>query len=114
TRYHGWQVQSRGDTIQSLLEKALSTFFGAAIRLTGSGRTDAGVHAFGQVANFFCEREPSLHRLKRGLNALTPEDISVKEVEIVPDTFNARRDARSRIYEYHILNRQTPSPFFLN
>ena len=114
THYHGWQIQSHGETIQSVLEKALATFFGNPIRLIGSGRTDAGVHALGQVANFFCEQEPSLHRLQRGLNALTPENITIKEVEIVPDAFNARRDARSRIYEYHILNRPSPSPFFLN
>ena len=114
THYHGWQIQSRGETVQLVLEKALATFFGSATRLIGSGRTDAGVHALGQVANFFCEQDPGLHRLQRGLNALTPEDITIKQVEIVPDAFNARRDARSRIYEYHVLNRPAPSPFFLH
>jgi tRNA pseudouridine38-40 synthase len=87
---------------------------GAATRITGSGRTDAGVHALGQVANFFTEKEFAPHRLRRGLNALTPLDITIKEVEIVADSFDARRDARSRVYEYHILNRPTPSPFYLN
>ena len=114
TRYHGWQIQSTGETIQSVLEKAVSIFFGKPTRIIGSGRTDAGVHALGQVANFFCDQEPDPHRLQRGLNALTPEDITIKEVTIVPDSFDARRDGRSRLYEYRILNRSTPSPFHLN
>jgi len=114
TNYHGWQFQANGETIQSVLEDAVSTFVGKATRLVGSGRTDAGVHALGQVANFFCDHAPDLRRLQRGLNAMTPEDVSVIDVEIVPDSFDARRDGRSRTYEYHILNRSTPSPFYLN
>jgi tRNA pseudouridine38-40 synthase len=114
TNYHGWQSQPAGETIQSILERAAAVFLGKPIRIIGSGRTDAGVHALGQVANFFCDQEPDLHRLQRGLNALTPEDISIKEVAIVPDSFDARRDGRSRVYEYRILNRSTPSPFHLN
>ena len=114
THYHGWQNQSNGETIQAVLESALSTFFGAPIRVTGSGRTDAGVHALGQVANFHAAKEFDRHRLLRGLNALTPPDITVKEAEAVPDSFDARRDGRARIYEYHILNRSMPSPFYLN
>ena len=114
TNYLGWQMQPNGPTIQSQLEQAVSTFFGVPTRVTGSGRTDAGVHALGQVVNFHCDREPHLHRLRRGLNALTPKDISIKEVDMVPDTFDARRDGRSRTYEYRILNRPTPSPFYLN
>jgi tRNA pseudouridine38-40 synthase len=114
TNYHGWQVQSNGETIQSVLERALSTFFGAPIRVTGSGRTDAGVHALGQVANFHAEKEFAQHRLLRGLNALTPPDITVKDAEAVPDSFDARRDGRARVYQYQILNRSMPSPFYLN
>ncbi len=114
TRYHGWQIQASGETIQAVLENAVSTFLGKATRITGSGRTDAGVHALGQVANFFSDRDLDSHKLQRGLNALTPQDITIKAVEIVPDSFDARRDGRSRIYEYHILNRSTPSPFHLN
>lgn len=113
TNYCGWQMQPNGPTIQSVLEEAVSTFFRAPIRVTGSGRTDAGVHALGQVVNFFCEREPDLYRLQRGLNALTPEDISIKDVQIMSDSFDARRDGRSRTYEYRILNRPSPSPFDL-
>ena len=113
TNYHGWQMQPNGPTIQSVLEQAVSTFFRVPTRVTGSGRTDAGVHAMGQVVNFFCNQEPDPHRLRRALNALTPKDISIKQVEIVPESFDARRDGRSRIYEYRILNRPTPSPFHL-
>ena len=114
TRYHGWQIQANGETIQAALERAVSTFLGKSTRITGSGRTDAGVHALGQVANFFSDQDLDLRKMRRGLNALTPEDVNIKEDEIVADTFDARRDGRSRIYEYHILNRPTLSPFYLN
>jgi tRNA pseudouridine38-40 synthase len=114
TNYHGWQIQTTGETIQSVLERAVSTFLRKSTRITGSGRTDAGVHALGQVVNFFSDKEYEPHRIRRALNALTPFDISIKEVAIVPDSFDARRDGRSRVYEYHILNRPTPSPFHLN
>jgi tRNA pseudouridine38-40 synthase len=114
TNYHGWQVQLNGETIQSALERAVSTFLGKATRVIGAGRTDAGVHALGQVANFFCDEAPDLHRLRRGLNALTPADITVLDVKIVPDFFDARRSGRSRVYQYYILNRPTPSPFYVN
>ncbi len=114
TRYHGWQIQASGETIQAVLERAVSTFVGKSTRITGSGRTDAGVHALGQVVNFLSDRDVDPHKMRRGLNALTPEDITIKEVEVVPDSFDARRDGRSRIYEYRIFNRSTPSPFYLN
>jgi tRNA pseudouridine38-40 synthase len=114
TNYHGWQIQTTGETIQSVLERAVSTFLRKSTRITGSGRTDAGVHALGQVVNFFSDKEYEPHRIRRALNALTPFDITIKEVAIIPDSFDARRDGRSRVYEYHILNRPTPSPFHLN
>jgi tRNA pseudouridine38-40 synthase len=114
TRYCGWQSQANGESIQSVLERAISTFLRNPTRISGSGRTDAGVHALGQVANFFADKEIDPYRIRRALNALTPNDITIKTVEIVPDSFDARRDGRSRIYEYHILNRPTRSPFYLN
>ncbi|HET7007838.1 MAG TPA: tRNA pseudouridine(38-40) synthase TruA [Candidatus Binatia bacterium] len=114
TNYHGWQVQANCISIQAVLEKAVSTFLGAPTHVTGSGRTDAGVHALGQVANFFTDKEYLPYRLLRGLNALTPRDITVKAVEIVDAGFDARRDGRSRLYEYLIFNRATPSPFHRN
>lgn len=114
TNYCGWQTQPNGASVQSVLEQAVSTFLGIPTRVIGSGRTDAGVHALGQVVNFFGDCNFELHRLIRGLNALTPLDVTIKEAEIVPDAFDARRDGRSRIYKYYILNRSTPSPFHLN
>jgi tRNA pseudouridine38-40 synthase len=113
TNYCGWQSQRNGRSIQSVLEEAVSTFLGTPTRVIGSGRTDAGVHALGQVVNFFgCNFDR--YRLLRGLNALTPRDITIKDAEIAPDAFDARRDGRSRVYRYYILNRSTPSPFHLN
>ena len=114
TNYHGWQIQPNCESIQSILERAVSTFLGRATRVTGSGRTDGGVHALGQVASFVTEKEFQPHRIRRALNALTPPDVTIKEVEFVPDSFDPRRDACSRVYEYHILNRPTASPFYLN
>jgi tRNA pseudouridine38-40 synthase len=114
SRYHGWQSQPNQETIQAVLERAISTLLRTPTRITGSGRTDAGVHALGQVVNFHCAQMLELHRLCRGLNALTPPDITIKDVELVADSFDARRDGRSRTYEYLLLNRPTPSPFYLN
>lgn len=114
TNYCGWQTQPNGCSIQSVLEEAVSTFLGSPTRIIGSGRTDAGVHALGQVVNFFGGCNFDRYRLLRGLNALTPPDITIKEAELVPEAFDARRDGRSRVYKYYILNRSTPSPFYLN
>lgn len=113
TRYHGWQIQPNAESIQAILERAVSTLLGTPTRLTAAGRTDAGVHALGQVANFYCAQEPDLARLQRGLNALTPEDIIVKKLEAAPDSFDARRNARSRVYQYRIWNAAFPSAFHL-
>jgi len=112
TNYHGWQSQPEGQTIQQILELALETILGVKTRLNGSGRTDAGVHALGQVANCFLAGDLELRRLQKGLNALTPPDIVVKQVELVPDSFDARRDARSRVYQYRIWNHPVPSVFY--
>jgi tRNA pseudouridine38-40 synthase len=114
TNYCGWQFQHNGKSVQAVLERAISTFLRKPTRITGSGRTDAGVHALGQVANFYSDKEYDPHRIRRALNALTPDAIAIKSVEVVPDSFDARRDGRSRVYEYHILNRPTESPFYLN
>lgn len=111
SNYHGWQIQPNGQTIQEILEQALGRFLGVKVRVNGSGRTDAGVHALGQVANFFCPDPVDLRRLQKGLNALTPRDIMVKQIESVADSFDARRDAKSRIYRYRIWNHPVPSAF---
>lgn len=109
TDYHGWQVQHNGRTIQEVLEQALFDILREKIKLHASSRTDAGVHAEGQVANFFCTRSIELWKLQRGLNTLTPHDIVIKGVEEVSDFFDARRDACSRLYVYRIWNHLWPS-----
>ncbi len=109
--YHGWQVQPNGKTIQEVLQHALSEILREKVRVTGSGRTDAGVHALGQVANFVCTRDVDLWKLQRGLNGLTSADIVVKKVESVSDSFDARRSAQKRAYEYRIWNHLWPSVF---
>jgi tRNA pseudouridine38-40 synthase len=111
TDYHGWQIQPNRPTIQQALEQALETILGAQVRLRGSGRTDAGVHAHGQVANFIWSTEIELRRLQQGLNALLRPAIVIKKVEAVADSFDARRDARSRLYQYQIWDRPWPSAF---
>jgi tRNA pseudouridine38-40 synthase len=109
TDYCGWQAQPNGTSVQQTIEAALEKILGAKIRLNGSGRTDAGVHALGQVANFVCDGEVDLWRLQRGLNAVTPRDISIRRVEAAADRFDARRDARLRHYRYRIWNDRWPS-----
>ncbi|TMB55675.1 MAG: tRNA pseudouridine(38-40) synthase TruA [Deltaproteobacteria bacterium] len=113
TAYHGWQVQAGGPTVQEVLERALSTVLREPVRVRGAGRTDAGVHACGQVAAVRVSRiPPDLERLRLSLNALTPDDIAIRDVALADDTFDPRRDARSRLYEYRIWNGPVPSPFW--
>jgi tRNA pseudouridine38-40 synthase len=113
TAYRGWQVQPDGPTVQEVLERALTTALREPVRVRGAGRTDAGVHAAGQVAAVRVERVPAdLERLRRSLNALTPADVAVREIAIADDAFDPRRHARSRVYEYRILNAPAPSPFW--
>lgn len=111
TNYHGWQVQPNGRTVQEVLEQSIEKMLGIKTRMNGSGRTDAGVHALGQVANFFYSGDIEPWRLRKGLNALTPEDIVIKRAEVVSDSFDARRDCRSRVYQYRIWNSHWPSVF---
>ncbi len=109
--YCGWQVQDGQDSLQGRLESALERLYGFKIRVVGAGRTDAGVHALGQVAAFNAPERFTTEELMRALNALTPSDIVVLEASETTDDFDPRRDACSRVYEYQILNRALPSPF---
>jgi tRNA pseudouridine38-40 synthase len=109
TRYHGWQVQPNGGSIQQEIEAALETMTRCRIKLLGSGRTDAGVHALGQVANFTCETGITPEEFLKGLNSLLPDDIVIQRVEEMPPRFHARFDAVSKRYRYRILNRPVPS-----
>ncbi len=111
TDYHGWQVQPGLVTVQGTVERALATMLSERIRLEAAGRTDAGVHARGQVAAFATERPVDCARLQRGLNALCGPGIVAREVGPVADDFDPRRDARSRRYEYRLRNTPWPSPF---
>ncbi len=108
TAYHGWQRQKSDRSIQGEIEKALSTMTGGLVTLIGSGRTDAGVHALGQVANFLCETKLSPEVFQKGLNSLLPEDIVIKDCHRVDKSFHARYDAKSKIYHYRIWNRELP------
>ena len=107
--YHGWQRQASEPTIQAQIEKAIATMTGRKVALAGSGRTDAGVHAYGQVANFLCDTNLTPENFQRGLNSLLPEDIVITACTAVPESFNARFDAQSKIYRYRILNRKLPA-----
>lgn len=114
TGYHGWQIQPNARTVQGTLEEKISTITGEKISLVASGRTDAGVHALGQVANFKTESRIPLSALKRGVNSLLPNDIAVKRAEGVKEGFHARFSAKSKLYEYRILNSPVPSPIERN
>ncbi len=112
TNYLGWQVQPKGPTIQRVLEETLKKITGEEVRLIGSGRTDAGVHAFGQVAHFKTHSKISLHSMARALNSLLPPDIVIRRVREVDENFHARKSCKSKIYEYRILNRNLRSAFY--
>jgi len=112
TEFHGWQLQPDRRTVQGTLETALARLLGQPIRVAAAGRTDAGVHAAGQVVCFHSARQLPLATLRRALNALTPDDLTVCAADTVPDDFDARRAARSRRYVYRIWNRPEPSPFW--
>ncbi len=111
TNYLGWQVQAEGLTVQGMIEEKLAVLTGEAIHLIGSGRTDAGTHALGQVANFKTRSQMEVHAFQKALNSLLPPDIVIREVEEVGEDFNARRSAKSKIYEYRIWNRSIRSAF---
>jgi tRNA pseudouridine38-40 synthase len=110
TDFAGWQRQLNQRTVQQCLEEAFATMTGTALHVQGAGRTDAGVHAEGQVASVqVASRIPALGFM-RGLNSNLPHDIAVLDVADVPDSFNARRSARGKIYRYSIWNHPVRSP----
>jgi len=104
TKYHGWQRQKNSLSIQEILEEKISQITKERIKLIGSGRTDAGVHALGQVANFKTNSSLPWTRLPLILNVLLPLDIRIRKAEMVDDNFHARYSAISKIYHYYILN----------
>lgn len=110
TCYYGFQLQVGLPTIQGEIEKALWQLTKENIRVMGAGRTDAGVHAKGQVISFWTESSLEVERFIHGLNFYLPLDIAVKAVYKVNSNFNVRHDARNREYKYYILNSWTRSP----
>ena len=111
TAYAGWQVQSDSPTVQETLERTWRKITGETLRITASGRTDAGVHALGQVASLATETHLTNDVLQRALCEDLPEDIAVLSVEEAPDGFHAIRDAVSKRYRYQIHNSPTPPVF---
>jgi tRNA pseudouridine38-40 synthase len=110
TNYQGFQLQKQAPTIQGELEKALYKLTQEKIRVIAASRTDSGVHARGQVVTFGTKSKLEADIFINGLNYYLPADIAVREARWVSETFNPRRDARSREYQYSILNRATRSP----
>jgi tRNA pseudouridine38-40 synthase len=110
TDYHGFQVQAQGATIQGEIESALAAVTQEEIRIAGAGRTDAGVHARGQVIAFATAWRHPIEELQRALNAVLPQDIAIRRLEGAATGFHPRFDAVSREYRYTILNRPLRSP----
>ena len=109
TDFHGWQKQKNDRTIQADIESALSTMTGEEVVVHGSGRTDAGVHALGQTAHFKCRTRLGADDFLNGLNSLVDPAIVIHHCEQVETGFHARYDAKSKVYQYRILNRLLPS-----
>ncbi len=105
TAYCGWQRQKNGLSIQQLIEESICRMTGEESCVIGSGRTDAGVHAIGQVAHFHTSSLLGERNLLMGINSLLPLDIAVREAQEVDPSFHARFDVRSKIYLYRICNR---------
>ena len=114
TAYHGWQTQRTEVTVQETLEKALSMICGEKVKLTGCGRTDAGVHAERYVANFRTESRIPLDRLPFAINTHTPVDIAVESAFEVAEDFNAIGSCIKKEYTYRIYNSRFKNPFYVN
>ena len=123
THYHGWQVQNNtraragyqpSKTIQHVLEQVLKKVLQENIKLIVAGRTDSGVHALSQVANFKSSSKMPLQRMRWALNCLLPEDIKVTRISKAGPDFNSRFCAKSKVYRYTILNRKYSSPLLAN
>lgn len=110
TGYEGWQVQLGRPTIQEEIEHVLKQITGEATRIHGSGRTDSGVHAVGQVAHFDIERHVDVPLVQRSINAILPAAIAIRQLEHAPPGFHARYSAHKRTYEYTILNSPVRAP----
>jgi len=110
TNYAGWQIQRNAVTVQEKIISAIEVILKERVNLIGSGRTDTGVHAFHQTANFRTEKEIDLNKFQYSLNSILPDDISIQKIEKVHESFHARYDAKSRSYIYIFTH--IKSPFF--
>ncbi len=111
TGFVGWQRQADGVSIQGLVEEALRPLAGTGVAVAGAGRTDAGVHAVGQVASFTIERSVDAATIVRAMNARLPREVRVLSAEEVPSSFHARFSARGKTYRYRIWNAEVENPF---
>mgnify|MGYP000240557835 CR=1 FL=1 len=114
TVYHGWQRQANATSIQGILETTLSRILQETVSLIGSGRTDGGVHALGQVANFHTQKLLGCQQIMLALNSCLPKDIRILQCEDVPIEFHSRFSALKREYKYVIYNDLVCSPFVRN
>ena len=112
--YHGWQRQKNALTVQQILEEKISLMVRSSVTIIGSGRTDAGVHAAGQVCNFFHNSKIKAEDMIKGLNAILPDSIFIKDAVEVPESFHSRYSATAKTYNYVILNRREPDIFKRN
>jgi len=110
TQYSGWQIQENAPTVQEAITNSIEQILQEKINLNGAGRTDTGVHALGQVANFAIGREIDLYKFKYSLNSVLQNDISITDIELVEEKFHSRFSAKKRSYIYLISNQK--SPFF--
>src|SRR5688500_817849 len=113
TDFHGWQIQDNERTIQGELQRVLSLIESAEVYVAGSGRTDAGVHAEGQVANAKITKPFSPEKLRGAINGNLWRDVRVLKVEKAPDSFHARFSAKGKTYIYRVVNAPVISPFWV-
>lgn len=114
SNYHGWQTQPNAITIQEIIEGKLAIITQKKVNLVASGRTDTGVHALGQVANFYTQSTIAAESLGKSLNSLLPPDIVIRKAEELEESFHARFSARSKVYLFIILNDKIPSAIYRN
>lgn len=113
SNYGGWQIQPNAISIQSLVEKALSTLCRESVAVVGSSRTDANVHALRQVAHFCVEKEVDPNKLQYSLNGILPRDIRILQIYPTSETFHARYSAKGKVYHYHLHLDPVLDPFTL-
>ena len=113
TEFHGWQMQGERRTVQGELSRVLALIDGRAVVVHGAGRTDAGVHAEGQVASVHILREMPPEKLRGAINGNLPQDVRIIEAQVAAEDFHARYSARGKTYVYRIFNTPVLSPFWV-